>query len=204
MSSDGTWGPANLSDLLQAKLFERRHVAVTGVLDDHTAGEAATALMTLDAIGDGAVSLRLDCTATALGPAFVLIDTIDLLGVPVEAICTGRLEGPAVGVFAVAPHRVLTPHARIHLCEPSAAFTGHATDIERWAAHHEEQLARFVTRLAEATGRPAEHIEADLQRGRYLNADEALTYGLADEVRRPGHDARQPRAPFGFSPPPTP
>jgi ATP-dependent Clp protease, protease subunit len=202
MSERSEWGPPTLGEVLSARLFEQRRVVVSGVLDDRVASDTATALMALDASGDGPITLRLDCAATALEPAFVLIDTIDLLGVTVEATCVGRLEGPAVGVLAVAHHRTMTPHARIHLCEPATHFSGSATDVERWAAHHEERLLRFVARLAEATGQPVEHVEADLRCRRYLSAEDALAYGLIDEIQRPGANltAPEPRRPFGFGP----
>jgi ATP-dependent Clp protease, protease subunit len=195
--------PPTLADLVQARLFTQRTISITGVLDENAATDAATALMTLDATGDGVVHLHLDCRSDDLGPAFVLIDTIDLLGVPVHATCIGRVEGPAAGVLAVAHHRLITPNARVRLCEPTLRWSGHAADVEHWSQHHERELARFATRLAEATRQPAEHVEADLRTGRWLDADDALRYGLVDDIRRPVPRAApdRPRAPFGFQPP---
>ena len=204
MSERGEWGSPTMGELLSARLFAQRRLVISGVLDDRVASDTATALMALDATGDGPIALRLDCTATSLEPAFVLIDTIDLIGVTVEATCAGRVEGAAVGVLAVAHRRLMTPHARVQLCEPDAHFAGSATDIERWAAHNDERLQRFVARLAEATGQPVEHVEADLRCRRYLSAEDALAYGLIDEIQRPGTNLATPqRRAFGFGPPPT-
>ena len=189
----------SFQDALSARLFERRTVVVRGVLDDVAASDAAAALMTLDASADEPVTLHLDCTATDVGPAFVLVDTIDLMGVPVHGVCIGRLEGPAVAVLAVTHRRFIARHARVRLAEPSASFAGHAADLERFLADHHRQVERFARRLAEATGRPMEHVEADLQRNRFLDAEEAIAYGLADEVLGP--EPLGGRAPFGFQPP---
>ena len=57
-----------------------------------------------------------------------------------------------------------------------------ARDIETWVAHKQRMLDEFHRHLAAATGRPLEQVEADTAAGRYLDADEAVTYGLVHEV----------------------
>jgi ATP-dependent Clp protease protease subunit len=171
---------------VRAQLHERRIVLLRGALDDKLAGEVTAELMMLDATGDQAVALHVDSAGGSLEAAFAVIDTIDLLGVPVETICIGRAEGSAVGVVAAAPRRHAAPHARFHLCEPSATVEGRASQIEAGAAHHQAQTARFARRLARASGRPAEHVEADLSMGRWLDAEEAVAYGLVDDLWRAG------------------
>jgi ATP-dependent Clp protease protease subunit len=168
------------------ELFKRRIVFLRGDLDEAAAGHTAAQLMTLDAIGDEPVTLYLDCTGTSLDAAFTVMDVIDLLGVPVHTTATGRVEGPAVGVLAVSRHRRISPNARIHLRDPDMTTTaGNAAQIHAWAVHHQEAMARFHRRLAEATGRPVEHVEADCGQGRYLDAEQAQAYGLADEIAWP-------------------
>ena len=90
--------------------------------------------------------------------------------------------GATVAVLAVAARRLITAHGTVHLVEPRAEMAGTASDLERWAAHTQARVAQLQHRLAEATGQPFEHVEADMQRGRYLRAEEALAYGLVDEI----------------------
>jgi ATP-dependent Clp protease protease subunit len=167
---------------LEAQLLERRVVRVWGALDDRAVNRACAELMALDATGDSAVNLYISSSGGALSPALALIDTIDLLGVPVNVTCLGTAEGSAVGVVAVGARRAAAPHARFWLREPEVEASGNATQMTAWAEHHGAELARFVARLAEATGRPAEHVEADLSFGRWLSAGQALAYGLVDSV----------------------
>src|ERR1700674_2651781 len=94
---------------LEERLFERRIVQCRGVLDDPLAGRVAAELMTLDALGDGAVELRLDSAGASLEAAWTLIDVIDLLGVPVNIVCSGRVEGAAVGVLSTGGRRMALP-----------------------------------------------------------------------------------------------
>ena len=198
-SANGGWpgdpfGSADPFDV-RSQLFARRIVLLHGTLDDELAGHVAASLMTLDAAGDERITLQVDSGDGSLTGAFTVIDTIDLVGVPVHTVCLGRAEGPALGVVAAGTHRAATPHARFRFREPHASVAGTAADLEHWAHHHQQQLARFVERLVEATGQPAEHIEADLAAGRYLDAEQALHYHLIDEVLRPGHGIRSLHTP---------
>ena len=175
-------GRRRLSAWLQEKLFERRIVLITGRLDDDVAAEAAAALMTLDGAGDTPIELHLDSQDGALESAFVVIDTVDLLHAPVRIHGRGQVGGPAIGVMAAAAHRSATPHTRFRLLQPTARFTGTPDQIAAYSRQQQELLWRFHARLAQATGRPAEEIAEDMRRGRSLDAQEALEYGLIDEI----------------------
>ena len=187
-------------EMLRAQLRERRVVALAGTLDDVASMTVAAELMGLDADGDEGIVLQVDCTGGSLSAAFTVMDTIDLLGVPVRVRCVGRVDGVATGVVAVAHRRVATPHSRFRLALPEVSFVGSAATLEVNAAEHQRQMESFVSRMAAATGRAFEHVEADLERGRWLDAEEALTYGLIDEIERPepkDSGAEKPR--FGFA-----
>lgn len=174
--------PEAMSDRLQAAMFERRLIMLSGHVDPARAGDVVAGLLTLDALGDDPIDMRVDAHSDSLDAAFSLMDTIDALGVPVRVVCAGTLSGTLVGLFAVAGGRVIAPHGRVRLSEPRDAFGGRAADVAARAAHEQQRLASFQRRLAERTGRPLEHIEADMQAGRYLTAEEAVAYGLADAV----------------------
>jgi ATP-dependent Clp protease protease subunit len=171
-----------LSGWLQEKLFERRIVLVTGWLDDAIAGEAAAALMTLDTIGDEPIDLHLDSHDGALEAAFVLIDTLDGLHATVRARCRGQVGGCALGVLAAADHRSAAPHARFRLGQPTTHFSGTPDQIVSRSQQQRELLWRLHARLARVTGRPVEEIAEDARRGRFLDAREALEYGLIDAI----------------------
>ena len=171
-----------LSAWLQEKLFERRIVLITGRLDDTLAAEAAAALMVLDATGDEPIELHLDSPGGTLESAFVLIDALDMLRATVRAHCRGQVGGPALGVAAAADHRSASPHARFRLFQPTAQFSGTLDQIASHSRQQQELLWRLHARLAQLTGRPSEEIAEDLRRGRYLDAGEALAYGLIDEI----------------------
>jgi ATP-dependent Clp protease, protease subunit len=202
-------GPWDERPSLDAQLLEQRVVRLWGPLNDASVARACAEMMALDATGDGAVQLYVGSSGGPLRSAMSLIDTMDLLGVPVHVICLGRAEGAAVGVVAAGARRVAAPHAQFHLTEPEVSVSGNASQLTAWAEQHRVELERFVKRLAQATGRPAEHLEADLSMGRWLGAEDALRYGLVDEIWGPGNGPTTPPSgpptsgparPFGFGP----
>jgi ATP-dependent Clp protease protease subunit len=204
----GTEGPGGAPDEWQMRLREtmlaKRIVSVRGDLHEALAGQVALELMSLDASGDEHVTLYVDSGGGTLEAAFIVIDVIDLLGVPVHATCLGRAEGPAAAIVAVSDNRFCAPHARFRLCEPKSEAHGNAGDMRRFADQQRLQLDRFIARLADATRRPVEHVEADVCSGRFLDAEAALEYGLVDEIWTPTRNRNErdrDRGPLGFGPP---
>ena len=194
-------GPAALGydQWLRIQLFQRRTVVLAGDLDDPTANALNVALMTLDADGDGPVHLRIDSGDGSVAGALAVMDVIDLLGVPVRASCAGQAVGPAVGVLAVCPYRTLAPHARLGLIEPKTEFHGSARQLEQLAAAHLDQWSVFCRRVGEASGQSLDRLLDDTARGRFLSAEEAVAYGLADEIATPGARITPlPGRPIGF------
>jgi ATP-dependent Clp protease, protease subunit len=172
----------NLGAWLQEQLYERRIVLVTGRLDDEVAAKAMGALLALDAHEDRPIQLHLDSPDGTLGAAFALIDTADTLRSALRVLCRGQVGGPVIGVVAAADNRAAAPHVQFHLCQPTARFAGTAEEIATQSRQQQELLWKLYARLARRTGRPAEAIAEDMRRGRYLDAQEALDYGLIDEI----------------------
>jgi len=196
-----TGGPEDSRPSVRDRLFDQRVVFLWGRLDDALASQLAAELMTLDATGDDPVHLHIDSPGGTLEAALCLVDVIDLLGVDLTATCVGQALGPAIGPLAVAHRRRATPHARFRLSEPVFELSGPAREIDAWAANHRAQLRRFCERLATALRTDPETLEGDLATGRFLDATEALEYGLIDEICGPDarvYPLRGPR--LGFRP----
>jgi ATP-dependent Clp protease protease subunit len=191
----------DFSDLLARRLFEQRVVLLTGPLDDLKAGRVAAELMTLDAEGDSAVTLRLDCAEGSLGTALTLMDVVELLGVPVRALCMGQVGGPAIGILALCSHRAAMPSTRFQLREPRTQMESSARHVAQWAELRTDERRRFCQRIGTAIGATPDQIEDDLTRGLFMDAEGAKAYGLIDEVCRPEAEIHQlPGPPMGFRP----
>jgi ATP-dependent Clp protease protease subunit len=208
-SRGGTGTGTELSELLARRLMEQRVVLLHGPLDDATVTRVSAELMTLDAEGDDAVTLRIDCGEAALAPALTLMDVIELMGVAVWAVCLGQVGGGAIGVLAVCDHRAAMPSTRFTLSEPATHMEAHVRNVAQWAELRAAERERFCERVGAAVGKPAEEVGADLERGRFFGAAEALEFGLLDEVCRPDAEVRSlpgsgsgpgPTPPIGFRP----
>lgn len=192
-------GVAHWEVFLHARLFDRRVVVLSGALDQASATRVASELMTLDATGDGEVELRITSGEGDLDAALALMDVIDLLGVPVRADCLGLVGGPAVGVVARCAARRAAPHCRFRLCEPDQQVAGRAAELETLVAMRQERWQLFCERVADAVGRSVGEVRTEMATGRFLDAAQALAWGLVTEVAGPGAPVRRLRAPGAAS-----
>ncbi len=192
-------GQVPLSEVLARRLLAQRVVLLHGPLDELSVTRVAAELMTLDADGDDPVTLRVDCAEAGLAPALTLMDVIELMGVPVRALCLGQVGAGAIGVVAVCAHRAAMPSTRFSLCEPATELQAHVRNVAQWAELCAAERRRFCVRVAAAAGRPSTAVEEDLAHGRFLGAAEAVEYGILDEVCRP--DAPVGRLPGSGTPP---
>jgi ATP-dependent Clp protease, protease subunit len=173
------------SETLRSRLLDQRVVLLHGPLDDRSVTRVSAELMTLDADGDGSVTLRLDCGEAGLAPALTLMDVIEVMGVPVHVLCLGQVGAGAIGVVAVCAHRSAMPSTRFSLCEPTTRHEAHVRNVSQWAELSARERRRFCERLGVATGRSVAAVEEDLARGRFLSAAEAVGYGIIDELCGP-------------------
>ncbi|MDQ3764414.1 MAG: ATP-dependent Clp protease proteolytic subunit [Actinomycetota bacterium] len=182
-------------DWLAERLLDRRMVTLAGRLDSDAANRAAASLALLDASGDDPVELRLCDVDADLDLALTLLDTLDLMSVPIHVTCLGQVTGAAVVILAVADHRTAGAHAILHLREPRTERTGHARDVTAHAENHRRRLRRLQERIAGACRRSVGAVAADMRAGRILTAEEAHDYGLLDAIAA-DRSGRSPAAPM--------
>lgn len=176
---------SDLRSRLRERLLERRTVVLEGPLDAETATLAAAQVMTLDT-DDGGEPITLLVNSPGGPPDAVtgLLDTIDLLEVPLDTTCLGQAIGTAALVVAAGTgRRRAGASAMFRLRFPDREMTGSADRLTE-----ELEQARWLNdilldRLASATGQERRLLQRDIERGRSLTATEAVNYGLIDELR---------------------
>jgi ATP-dependent Clp protease, protease subunit len=178
--------PGGVAPWLEERLFSRRVVILTGPLNGAAATQAAAALMTLDSLSAEPIQLRLSVADGELPAAFTVVDAIDALRAPLDAVVTAEVAGAAVAVLAAAGRRLAYRHARIRLAEPRAAsVAGTADQVAAAAGQYLRELEELALRLVQVTGQPRNRVEDDLSAGRILTAEQACEYGLIDEIVGP-------------------
>ena len=178
-------GSAGGPDWLAERLFDKRIVSLTGRLDAEAVNRAAASLALLDASGDDEVQLWLHGVDADVDAAATLLDTLDLMGVPLHVHCRGDVRGTAIALLAPANRRTAAAHTSFHLREPRTSCTGPASDVAIAAEQHEQQLRRLQQRIADSCGHPVNTVIADMRDHRILTADEARDYGLIDTITGP-------------------
>ena len=102
----------------------------------------------------------------------------------VSTICMGMAA--SMGAFLLAGgkkgKRFVLPNSEVMIHQPSGGSQGQATDIQIQAAHIQHTKERLNRILAENTGKTVEEIARDTERDNWLTAEEAVAYGLVDEV----------------------
>jgi len=172
---------------LEERLFDRRVVLLSGPLTQAAATRAAAALLTLDALGPDPVRLHIGAGEGELTAAFTVIDALDAMQAPVQALAVGEVGGAAIGVYAAAGQRLAYPHSRFRLAEPRVAgVAGTADEVVAAAGRYLRDLEDLVLRVVAATGQPRSRVEDDLATGRTLTAGQAREYGLVQTVLSPG------------------
>ncbi len=92
----------------------------------------------------------------------------------------------ALAPLAAADRRVAHPHCLFVLRDPAVQLQGRADELATSASSYRRQLAGLHARLAEATGQSLDRVVADMRKGVTLNAEEAVDYGLIEEIVRAG------------------
>jgi ATP-dependent Clp protease protease subunit len=163
---------------LADRLLAERVILLGGRLDDTLANHVASQLLLLNAQGNEPVKLHLSATDADLDAALSVAAAIDLITAPVHVVARGTVRGAAIAVLAAAAQRKAHRHTTFVLSAPHFTAEGTTDELATLAEQHERQATRLRDLIAQATGRPADEVAADLDPGRVLDAEEAQTYGL--------------------------
>jgi ATP-dependent Clp protease protease subunit len=169
-----------------SKLFEGRIVFVGTQIDDAAANDVMAQLICLEsAEPDRLISMYINSPGGSLTAMTAIYDTMRYVRPAVHTYCLGQAASAAAVLLAAgAPgHRSVVPNARVLIHQPSIdVVRGQTSDLEIYAAEVSRLRRQMEEALAEGTGQTVERIHADIERDLVLTADEAVAYGLADNV----------------------
>jgi ATP-dependent Clp protease protease subunit len=176
---------ARFADRTYGALLDRRIVFLKGVIQEGMADDVSAQLLALDASSDDDITVVIDSPGGEVTGLFVVHDTMQTLESTVHTRCVGLAASGAAVILATGTgRRTATENARILLHQPHGGVTGSARDIEIQAREFLHLRGRIEEILADRTGQPIERIREDTDRDFWLSADEAVEYGLIDEVLR--------------------
>ena len=170
---------------IYSRLLKERIVFVGTPIDDDVANLIIAQLLFLDGEDPGKeVSMYINSPGGVVSAGLAIYDTMQFLKAPVTSICVGQAASMAAVLLAAGAKgkRYALPNSRVLIHQPMGGVQGQATDIDIHAKEILKLRVRLNKILAAHTGQPLKKIEKDTDRDFYMSSEEALKYGIIDEV----------------------
>jgi ATP-dependent Clp protease protease subunit len=168
-----------------SRLLMDRIIFLGTPINDDVANVIIAQLLFLDADNqERDIYLYINSPGGIVSSAFAIYDTMQHIRAPVNTICMGMAASAASFLLAAGrkAKRAALPHARIMMHQPSGGYQGSAADIEVQAKEILYLRDQLNELYAFHTGRTKEQIERDIDRDRFMSAEEAREYGIIDKV----------------------
>ena len=180
-------GAGPVAMLIQRKFIEQRKIFLWGAVTDETAKDITEKLLYLEVEAPGKeITFYLNSPGGSITAGMAIFDTMKLITSPITVVVTGMAAsmGSILLCGASKGGRLLYPHSRVLIHQPliSGRMIGPASDINIQAKEMEKLRQELNQILATSSGQPLDQINKDTDRDFYLNAQEAIAYGLADRI----------------------
>lgn len=181
-STPATAEPRN--SFLEEKAFKSRTVLVFGAISDSSASEVTRRLIALDADSSAPIDIFVSSPGGHLESGDAIHDMLRFISAPVNMIGTGWVGSAATHLYLGVPRerRFCTPNTRFLIHQPSGGAGGQATDIAIHAQEIIKARERIARVIARETGKPLDTVMLDIERDRWLSAQEAVVYGLVGRI----------------------
>jgi len=166
-------------------LLKQRIVFLGTLIDDTVANLVVAQLLFLQHDDpEKEISLYINSPGGAISAGLAIYDTMQLISPPVSTIAVGMTAsmGTILLCAGTKGRRYALPNATVHIHQPWGGVQGQAVDIEIEARRILRERERLNQILAKHTGQPLERINQDTDRNYWMNAEEAVKYGIVDEV----------------------
>jgi len=170
---------------IYSRLLKDRIVFLGSQLTDEVANSVVAQLLFLQSEDSKAdIHLYLNSPGGSITAGLAIYDTMQFVNCPVATYCVGQAASMAAVLLAAGSpgKRKALPNSRIMIHQPMAGAEGTAEDILIHAKEFIKIRERLNRILLKHTGHPLEKIERDTDRDRFMSAEEALEYGLIDQI----------------------
>ncbi len=166
-------------------LLENRIIFLSGPIVERSASLVIQQLLYLQSIRRTQdVNLYINSPGGLVDQTLAIYDTMKFMGCEVATYCIGQAaSGAAIILMAGAKgKRYILPNAKVMMHQPYGGITGQAEDIRIQAEEVLRDKKRLNTIIASCTGKSIEQVADETERDRYLDAQEAVDYGVVDEI----------------------
>lgn len=169
---------------IYSRLLKNRIIMLSGEVNDAMASNVVAQLLYLDSISHDDISLYINSPGGSITSGMAIYDTMNFIKSDVSTICVGMAA--SMGAFLLSSgasgKRFALPNSEIMIHQPLGGAQGQATEIQIAAEHILKIKKRLNDILAKNTKKSLKTIERDTERDHFLDANEALDYGLVDKI----------------------
>jgi ATP-dependent Clp protease protease subunit len=173
---------------IYSRLLKDRIIFIGTAIDDQIANLAVAQMLFLESEDpDKEIFLYINSPGGVITSGMAIYDTMQFIKCPVSTTCMG--QAASMGAFLLATgtkgKRRALPNSRIMIHQPSGGAHGQSTDIQIQAKEIERMRTSLEEVLAKRTGQDLKKVHEDCERDKFMSAEEALAYGLIDEIIKP-------------------
>jgi ATP-dependent Clp protease, protease subunit len=170
---------------IYSRLLKERVVFLVGEVNDHSANLIVAQMLFLESENpDKDIHFYINSPGGSVTAGMAIYDTMQFIKPDVSTLCIG--QAASMGAFLLGAgkkgKRFCLPNARVMIHQPLGGFRGQASDIEIHAREILYLKQRLNQLLADHTGQTIEAIERDTDRDNFLSAEDAVKYGMVDQV----------------------
>ena len=172
------------SSVVVEKLLNSRSLIISGEINQELAEKVATQLLILQEMGDEPIKLFINSQGGHVEAGDTIHDMIKFIKPRVIIIGTGWVASAGITIYLAADKedRYSLPNTRYMIHQPLGGGRGQATDINIEAKEIVRVRKRINNIISNATGQPLEKVEKDTDRNYWLNAEEAVDYGIVNKI----------------------
>ena len=173
---------------IYSRLLKDRIVFLGGPINDDVANVVVAQLLFLEMENpDADISLYINSPGGSVTAGMAIFDTMNYIKPHVRTVCIGMAA--SMGAFLLMAgqkgKRLALPNSEVMIHQPLGGAEGQATDVvirAEWLLNTKKRMNRL---MAEMTGQPLEKVAQDVERDHFMSAEEALSYGIIDEIYQP-------------------
>lgn len=170
---------------IYSRLLEDRIVFLSGEINDQMANTIVAQLIYLEGKNpDKDIFMYINSPGGSVTAGLAIYDTMQYIKCDVSTICIGMAASMAAVILSSGTKgkRICLPHSEVMIHQPLGGTQGQATDIEIHARHMQRTRETLNKILADNTGKTIDIIKQDTERDNFLDAKQAVKYGLVDKI----------------------
>ncbi len=170
---------------IYSRLLKDRIIFLGGPIDDQFANSIVAQMLFLDSDNpDADINLYINSPGGVITAGMAIYDTMKYLHCDVRTVCIGMAA--SMGAFLLMSgtkgKRLALPNSEVMIHQPSGGAEGQATDVTIRAEWLLKTKKKMTAMMADMTGQTFERVAQDVERDHFMSAQEALEYGIIDEI----------------------